>query len=909
MRKRPSPCSRAWAPAPSAGPAPLLAAAGLVLGVAAWSGTLGSRAVAQPPAAPVPDAPAQRPADPPPAPGAEAPASPAADPSPAAPGKMVFLPSAEPIQLSVLIEMVRSKLGLQVVADTSVQQKSVIIATQVEIDEAKLLPFLSELLRQAGLSLTKSGLGEFYQITPLSDVPPGIGADAFSPTQIIPTRGLKPSSLQGPIATVLRGGGGGGGAPPGAPGPSGPGGGNITYLDDLGVILMNDAPSRIQLVVDLIKALNDQVNSQQYIPFEVRHISAATAKSRMIALLTNQPPRGGLDPSNPAMAAQLQAQQAGGQGAQTGSLSNLADRLSPEAGSNRLVFKGRADETAQIVRLLAVVDVPNTLTPKWYPVGGSQQIAQLLSQTGLGSVLTFGNTQTGPGGSPITAGVQPGQIPGQQQQQQATGGPVFIVDAEGKGFTFYGTPEQHETIEKVVKDLKDILTLDQTSWEIYRLSHAKAKDVATLIRDLMTNTVSGGSSSPLLPGGQQQQRRTANNPLRPPGTNPLTPSAPSSPDGGLDALEENPNVFIREREETNEVIVKAPRRLQPQFQRLITRLDQRRPQVYIDVLIVTVDDNDSFRLAVESQFIKFAGQTAAVRTNFGVATSLPTANQGIISVPTVNPLTGITAALIKSDQVPVVISTLATNTDARVAASPKLLVDDNEEATIEAIEERPTQTQSQVGGSNQLLTGFAGYEPAGPKLKVKPSISAADFVRLEYEVELSSFNDSAAGAQPGLPPARSTTTVKSKSVTIPSDSTIVVGGLTLENASKTVLKIPLLGDLPLVGAAFQSQSESTNRRKIYVFITPRIMRDPWSMVPFTQLGPAPAVQVPDDLPQNRIVAEPLVPPAPPLPGSPADPATPGGATPFPLPSGGSRSNPTGGGTTPSKPAPAPTPAP
>lgn len=837
-------------------------------------------AAAQPPTPPVPP-----PAPGEPVPTVPVPAAPAADPTPAAnpaaPGKMIFLPSAEPVQLSILIEMVRTKLGLQVVADTAVQSKSVIIATQVEIDEAKLLPFLSELLRQSGLSLTKSSLGEFYQITPLTDVPPGIGNDPFSPTQIIPTRGLKPSSLQGPIATVLRGGGGpGGGAQPNPVGGPGAAGGTITYLDDLGVILMNDAPSKIQLVVDLIRALDEQVSTQQYIPFSVKHISATAAKSRMVGLLTNQPQRGGLDPTNPANAAMIaQQQQQGGQGAQSGSLSNLADRLTPEAGSNRLIFKGRPDETAQIARLLALVDVPNALTPKWYPVGGAQQLAQLLSQQGLGSVLSFTSSTGGPNAL-SAGGAQPGSFPGQPGAQSAnqssSAGPVFIVDTEGKGFTFYGTPEQQTIIERMVKDLAPMIDNERPSWEIYRLSHSKAKDVATLIRDLMSNTVSAGGSSALLPGGGNQPRR-ANNPLRPPGTNPLTPTpssvGSSAGAGEIDALEDNANVFVREREETNEVIVKAPRRLQPQFQRLITRLDQRRPQVYIDTVIVTVDDNDSFRLSVENQFLQFGGQTLAGRTNFGVATSIPTANNGILSVPVVNPISGITAALIKSNQVPIVISALSTNTDARVAASPKLLVDDNEEAELEAIEERPTQTQSQVGGSNQLLTGFAGYEPAGPKLKVKPSISAGDFVRLEYEVTLSSFNDSAAGAQPGLPPARSTTTVKSKSVTIPSDSTIVVGGLTLENTSQTVLKVPLLGDVPLVGHLFRSQSTASNRRRVYVFITPRIMRDPWSMVNFSR-GPAAAVEIPDDLPPTQPVVEKLLPPPPPLPTAPSYPMPP-----------------------------------
>jgi type II secretory pathway component GspD/PulD (secretin) len=68
--------------------------------------------------------------------------------------------------------------------------------------------------------------------------------------------------------------------------------------------------------------------------------------------------------------------------------------------------------------------------------------------------------------------------------------------------------------------------------------------------------------------------------------------------------------------------------------------------------------------------------------------------------------------------------------------------------------------------------------------------------------------------------------VTSDSVTIPGDTTIVVGGIKVDAKSSTVSKIPLLGDIPLIGNLFKDQSKNSSTTRLYVFITPRILRDP-----------------------------------------------------------------------------------
>ena len=265
----------------------------------------------------------------------------------------------------------------------------------------------------------------------------------------------------------------------------------------------------------------------------------------------------------------------------------------------------------------------------------------------------------------------------------------------------------------------------------------------------------------------------------------------------------------------NQVIVRAPRRAQNDIQRLIEGLDLRRPQVYLEALIVSVSDDDAFSLAIESQgdLGDFQFQNA-----FG---ELTTPGAAFPDARVITPsLSGFTAAVIESSLVPFVINALKTETDARVLSTPQLLVNDNEEASIVSLEEQPT-TSTQTGQTSDI-TSFAGFQEAGTRLVVTPTISEAGFLRLEYEVELSSFTGPGTG---GLPSPRTTNTITGLS-TIPSDATIVLGGITVTSTTKGISKIPIIGDIPIIGELlFSDSTEETSDSTLYVFITPRILSD------------------------------------------------------------------------------------
>jgi general secretion pathway protein D len=150
---------------------------------------------------------------------------------------------------------------------------------------------------------------------------------------------------------------------------------------------------------------------------------------------------------------------------------------------------------------------------------------------------------------------------------------------------------------------------------------------------------------------------------------------------------------------------------------------------------------------------------------------------------------------------------------------PKLLVGNNQQATLDSVLQQPFAS---VNASNTVsTTSFGGTQDAGTTVTIKPQIAEGDHLVLDYSVSLSSFLGSA--SQPTLPPPRQQNRIRSVA-TIPDGHTVVVGGIELENDSKTTAQVPLLGQIPIIGEAFKSRGKTTNRTRFYVFIRATVLR-------------------------------------------------------------------------------------
>jgi type II secretory pathway component GspD/PulD (secretin) len=164
----------------------------------------------------------------------------------------------------------------------------------------------------------------------------------------------------------------------------------------------------------------------------------------------------------------------------------------------------------------------------------------------------------------------------------------------------------------------------------------------------------------------------------------------------------------------------------------------------------------------------------------------------------------------------------------RILAKPKILVNDNEKGTIGTTDTTYVTKTSSIpvtsgagGQQNTLIQTAVDYEgyDAGITLDITPHISEGQLLRLEIMLTRKDF-----GTITGTKPPDTTSSDLNTVVTVPDGSTIILGGMVKMNQGKGGTKVPLLGDLPLVGALFRSVSNTDLQRRLYIFVKAEIIR-------------------------------------------------------------------------------------
>jgi len=161
------------------------------------------------------------------------------------------------------------------------------------------------------------------------------------------------------------------------------------------------------------------------------------------------------------------------------------------------------------------------------------------------------------------------------------------------------------------------------------------------------------------------------------------------------------------------------------------------------------------------------------------------------------------------------------NRNFNVLSSPQILTLDNQEAEINVGQDVPVKTQERKsgGGTSEATVNSFEYRPAGIKLKFTPHINPENKINLELFTEVTNIEG---GITSGINPVFSKRNVKTF-INVENRQTIVIGGLVSEEQLKAIQKIPLLGDIPLLGFLFRRTTYTTKKNNLMVFITPIIL--------------------------------------------------------------------------------------
>ena len=309
-------------------------------------------------------------------------------------------------------------------------------------------------------------------------------------------------------------------------------------------------------------------------------------------------------------------------------------------------------------------------------------------------------------------------------------------------------------------------------------------------------------------------------------------------EGGGSQSEGAQPTTIKADESLNAIVVKADPSKFGEIQDLVAALDIRRSQVLIEAAIVEVSVDDELNLGVEMAAGDARGETlplASTSTNgtIGnlVGALIPEAEGNVDVLGGLASLTSPTLAAAKIDANAIsfgaVITALATNQDANLLSTPSVMTLDNQEAKITVGNEVPFRTGSfttNTDGANNPFTTIQ-REDVGLQLTVTPQVNEGSTVRLEIAQEVSNIvsgvNIGSNGASDLITSKRTIETV----VLADDKQTVVLGGLMQDDVTKTVNKVPLLGDIPVLGNLFKSRNKTRVKRNLLVFLRPTVIRN------------------------------------------------------------------------------------
>lgn len=709
------------------------------------------------------------------------------------PHEKVLIRFGEAVDLKAFADFIATRLSINIFPDAALQDKRVFFTAPVEVEAGQLLRLLQSLLEDQGFALVYDDELKIYKIVQAANIQMGLDGEQAT-TRVIQTPMLRPSALQATIQAMLQGAQGGNAAV------------RMSPIDELGVLVVTATPSTADKIEQFVQRILKEFANYRLFNFPLTNVAADHAVQRVLTLngrmgsstsaFVGQPgvPN---QPVNPGIA--------GG-----GGIVNLETRLFADA-ANSVIFRGTEDEAEQIGQMISIVDSVPRLIAKRYVAG---KVAQLIAETGerigLGP-MTFATSSTNQSGfnSGFGTNRQFGSNFGGNGQQSQLTGSGFVVDLDTASIIYYGTEPQHEQVADLVRTFTEQSLDENIELQVYKLKYIEAKLTADLLNEIIKDPSQQTFNNPLFPRGNSSAQRAAQ-------------QLSGAVDGTTATADENTlaatseNTVIVADESGNQLLIKATARAQKQFATLIDTMDQRKPQVHIQAKIVVVDVRDDFDWTADVQFS--AGQFAFLST-FGLTGPATALLPDIRTVPGSVP--GATAALIKSDFVPFAINALETMGNARVVSNPRILVNDNYEADMKSTREEPFLETQQTAG-NPLVTSQGGTAEAGTTLKVKPRITAAGDLVLSYTVELSDFDLD--NQQAGLQPPKNTNNYTSE-VTLPSDSTVVVGGFTFDRKGEGKQRVPVLGWIPILGALFTDYSETSRKTLVFVFITPNVLND------------------------------------------------------------------------------------
>lgn len=480
--------------------------------------------------------------------------------------------------------------------------------------------------------------------------------------------------------------------------------------------------------------------------------------------------------------------------------------ISVYAPGRLLIITDTATQVRRLMRIVEEIDVGGSGQHMWIePVhnGTAQELAKRVNELfDLGS-------------APAAAGAPGGA------NSKANGLNKVIADEQTNSLIVVGTEDSYLRLLEVLKRL-DSQSLETGKIHVLPLQHAIAEEMSATLNQMLGGA---GGKAPAAPAG----------------------GAP----GGAAAGTFEGELRVTADKSTNSLIITSSNRDYATMRLVVDKLDHARRQVFIEAVIMdlSISDSTTLGMSFHGGDVLGAAQDTLLLGGFNAGKSVafpadPSLLQGFaagIRGPALPNTTNLLGTGLSVPEFGVVLNAVAASGRSNILATPHIIATDNVAAEISIGENIPLQTN--VGGGASALTSLAGgaagataglggllgglggfaapRQDVGNKIKVTPHINESNQVRLEIDQE-----SSAPGATSGTLGAVSITKrTANTTVVVQDQQTVVIGGLVSDSYTTTRTKVPVLGDLPLLGALFRTSDVEKSKKNLLLVLTPHVIRD------------------------------------------------------------------------------------
>ncbi|TYK72843.1 type II secretion system protein GspD [Comamonas sp. Z3] len=558
-------------------------------------------------------------------------------------------------------------------------------------------------------------------------------------------------------------------------------------------------------------------------------------------------------------------------------------------GNNSLIITDYADNLQRISRIIASTDVSNATDVEVI----SLRHAVAADMVALVNRLMEGGSATA--GGVVQAGA--GAAAGQADTSFRTS--ILAEPRSNSVLVRAANPAKLSQIRSLIARLDQPAMTgngDDGNIHVVYLKNADAVSLAATLRAAInaqtsaSTTLGGQQGMTAAAAGSNTNAATSAQPVISRGTDGSATvglgggnSGPSSRFGT--AQQPSTGGMIQADPTTNSLIITAPGPLYRQLRTVIDKLDGRRAQVLIEALIVEVSADKAAQLGVQwSSVIRNNGRVLGVLGNgtsisgisniFGLSgavgnlvngTALTDSQASAIgSMKGMN--LGFTQSVNGNTSLGALVNLMQGDGDTNILSTPNLMTLDNEEASIMVGENVPFPTGSytNTAGTSGSVNPFTTYErkDVGTLLKIRPQINENGTIKMAVYQENSAVKQGTANAQSGA-----TTTKRSieSNVLVEDGAIVVLGGLIADEYSQSQERVPLLGDIPLLGNLFRNTSRARKKTNLMVFLRPTVLRDANSTSQLSQdryesiRGMQQTVQPDPNLLMRNVNAAPLLP--------------------------------------------------